>query len=176
MIELLATSNVILALIIGIQLKSPRRAFVCAALLLALVVYSIAAYTVVNLLSIPLAVLLFVVCLFIQPSALVFSRRTMIGLLIFSVILICPFLFFLGLLIDTVPSFFNRELITGRPPWEFISILFHGPLHLGWGNSIVYLSGLLGGIAPFDRPPANLRKLQSCICPIAWACLLPDCF
>jgi hypothetical protein len=159
MIELLATSNVILALIIGIQLKSPRRAFVCAALLLALVVYSIAAYTVVNLLSIPLAVLLFVVCLFIQPSALVFSRRTMIGLLIFSVILICPFLFFLGLLIDTVPSFFNRELITGRPPWEFISILFHGPLHLGWGNSIVYLSGLLGGIAAVRSTTGQFKKV-----------------
>ena len=159
LIELLAFSNIILALILAIQLKYPRRAFVYAALLLAFIVYSIAVYTVSNLLSIPLAALLFAVCLLIQPPALVFSRRTMIGLLIFSFILICPFLFFLGLLIDTVPSFFNHELIAGRPTWEFISILFHGPLHLGWGNSMVYISGLLGGIAAVRSTNGQFKKV-----------------
>jgi hypothetical protein len=80
-----------------------------------------------------------------------------------------------------VPFFFNRELITGRPTWVFISILFHGPLHLGWGNSIVYISGLLGAIAAVRTTNGKVKKfamfyLPYCICLLIVGLLLTFVF
>jgi hypothetical protein len=89
-IEHLAISNIMVAIIIGIEWRNPQRAMAYSALLLAVIVYSIAVYPITVLISIPLTALLFAVTLLNQPPALVLSRRTIMVLLIFSVILISP--------------------------------------------------------------------------------------
>lgn len=157
-IEHMAISTLMVGAIIGIRLNEPRKALFYACFLTALIVYSILVYPIIVILSVPLVSLFVAFWLITQPTSFLLSYRTFFALAIFSLVLLVPFLFVFGLLLDTVPSFFSRELITGRPTWVFISILFHGPLHLGWGNDIVYLSGLSGGVIAIAKSTGRFRK------------------
>lgn len=108
-------------------------------------------------------------CAFITSILTPYTRKwikststalTTVGISIFMLVTILPFL--LGLVLQTVPTFFSYELIANRPKLEFISIFYYGFLGQGWLNSIFYILGVSSAIffLRYDHIPLRFAALS----------------
>ena len=151
-VEHIALSNLILILIMRTRSANPRTGLIAAASMTGAILYSVIAFPYSALLAVPLAIAIF---LFSSLTARPSFTRSRVGKMVWlgmGATLAVPMLFLVGLVIDSVPAFFHRELIYGRPTWVFISILFHGPQQIGWMSTFVFLAGLLGGVLAIRTP------------------------
>lgn len=159
-IEHIALSNVMLALILWMQdAKSTRDIAICTAALFASIAYSVIAFPYSVILDGPLVFLFFSFLLFRRPRRLAIWQNIAVVLSL-AIGLTTASLFMFSLTIHTVPSFFNDELVYGRPGWIFISILSHGPSKLGWMSSLIFVAGLSGAVVAIFRGSRNLALLS----------------
>jgi len=155
-IEHIAFSNIIIALLL--RLRSTK-SILSAALALLVFIVSLVGFPFSAVLSFPLLAVFFFYALSGKPFALK-ARRFSIGCVLGFIILAgLPMVYIAALLLPTVPSFFNPELIYGRPSWVFISILFHIFFNLGWMSSVVFLTGIVGGVMAWRYANGLLRAV-----------------
>jgi hypothetical protein len=160
-IEHIAATSLMLTLVILMHRSArPARFVLWALAFLAVLLLSSAAFPATVVLSLPL------ICLALPYVLVVAGQRFSRGLIAVVVVIwaaaaAAPAAFLAGLFLDSVPVFFNNELVYGRPGWEFISILFHGPLGLGWMSSIIYVLGTLGATAALFREAGFLRVVAA---------------
>ena len=156
-VEHLALSILIMALVLRLRSANSLTAVVVIALVTIIGCWSTVAFPLSIVLNAPVIVLVLAVILLSRNRSLP-SVATNVALCLVAVgVAIGPMLFVLGLLLHSVPGFFNRELVYGRPDWIFISILFHGPHNLGWASSVVFLLGLMGGLFASFKAGGDFR-------------------
>ena len=144
-IEHVALSSLILVMVLWMfSARTNLEKFLATLGFLFCTIWSVAAFTYSVLLDGPLVFLFFCFCLSRRPKIIEKKDILEFSVIVFG--LAAPFLFIVSLTIQSVPSFFNSELIYGRPGLIFISILFHGPLRIGWGSSVVFIGGLCGAL------------------------------
>ena len=81
------------------------------------------------------------------------------SLLGFAILAALPMVSSVALMLPTVPSFFNAELVLGRPSWVYISILFHNFFNLGGLSSVVFIAGIAGGVLAWRCASGLLRAV-----------------
>ena len=166
-IEHVALSSLILVMVLWMfSARTNLEKFLATLGFLFCTIWSVAAFTYSVLLDGPLVFLFFCFCLSRRPKIIEKKDILEFSVIVFG--LAAPFLFIVSLTIQSVPSFFNSELIYGRPGLIFISILFHGPLRIGWGSSVVFIGGLCGALLAYTirvRAFCLRRKILSCLLP-----------
>lgn len=153
-IEHVALSSVILVMVLGMfSARTNLEKFLATLGFLVCTIWSVAAFTYSVLLDGPLVFLFF--CFFLSRRSKIIEKKDILGFSVIAFGLAAPFLFVVSLTIQSVPSFFNSELIYGRPGLIFISILFHGPLKIGWGSSAMFVAGLCGALFAIRFAPGR---------------------
>jgi hypothetical protein len=97
-----------------------------------------------------------------------------------GLVLVQPALFSIGMLIWSVAAFFSNEIQNtdhGHPQWEFISMVAHGPMGMGWANTIIYLLALMGALVSQMGSSPRLKRLSSLylvvsVCVFVFGCLV----
>lgn len=158
-IEHIAISNVIIALLVLLRTAKPRMAVLYAVFILAAFVVSLVALPFSIVLSIPLLAVFFFYALSAKPFAFMGRGPSTVFVLGFLALAALPMVYILALLLHTVPSFFNSELLYGRGSWVYISILFHNLFGVGWLSSIVYVTGIAGGVLAWRHATGTLREV-----------------
>lgn len=159
MVEHIAFSAVTIGLLVLLRTAKPARTILYSVLTLLVFVVSLVGYSYSAVLSIPLIAVFFFYALSGKPFT--FMGRSLaicfvLGLVILAAL---PMGYIMALLLNTVPSFFNSELIYGRSSWAFISILFHNMFGLGWLGSLLFIAGIAGGGMAWRRTNGILREV-----------------
>jgi hypothetical protein len=79
---------------------------------------------------------------------------------VISALLASPALFILGMLVWSPPPHFHSELLNtdgGARSWVYVSILGHGPIKLGWANTVIYI---LAAVGAFNAVRKGQRLLK----------------
>jgi hypothetical protein len=158
-VESIAFSNAIIACLILMYNPEKRLSLIWATAAVALIIIAIIAFPYSSILAIPLFITFFYI--FLLKSKPVFLNYYIgkLALLIFLILLIPPILFVMELLLHSVPTFFNKELVYGRPGLVFISIIFHGIAGIGWISTLVFIFGLFGALNIIRRSSGIFRQV-----------------
>jgi hypothetical protein len=158
-VEGIALVSLILGLIIQLDLSRFRLALGWCVPISLLIVYLIVQFPVHCILSLPLIGLFSLYWL--SRQILRFDGFYKMGACL--VVLYCPSIlpciFAAGWFIDCPATLFPHDFLPDRPTWVFISILFHGPCHIGWMGSLIFCTGLIGAIVSIVRTRGTLKNV-----------------
>lgn len=149
MIEFLSLLSFITALTFRLSAANPKRNIGTGAVITLLIYWLVFEFPTQFALAVPLLT----VCAVYALLALCRGRAQIKSALIYgaavSALLLPPAVFVVGMVLWSPPAFFSKELMntgTGQAAWKFVSMVAHGPLGLGWANTIVYGLAWIGAL------------------------------
>jgi hypothetical protein len=150
MIEFIAILAFIAALTLRLSIANPKRNIGLGALITLLIYWLVFEFPTQFALAVPLLTLCSVYALFTLCKKRAQIKVALISAVILAVLLVFPAVFVVGMVLWSPPAFFSKELMntsTGQEAWKFISMLAHGPLGLGWANTIVFVLAWAGALS-----------------------------
>jgi len=145
-VESIAFSNAIIASLILMCNAEKRLSLLWAIAAVALTIISIIAFPYSSILAIPLFIAFFLIFIVKNKPAYLHDYIGKFIVFLLLILLTPPLLFVMELVLYSVPTFFNNELVYGRPGLVFISIIFHGVAGIGWISTLVFICGLFGAL------------------------------
>jgi hypothetical protein len=162
MLEFLSLLAFITALTFRLSGTAPKQNLVNAGLITALVYWLVFEFPTQFALAVPLLTVCAVYALLTLCKERAQVKSALICGAALSGLLFLPAVFVVGMVLWSPPAFFSEELMntgTGQDAWKFVSMVAHGPLGLGWANTIVYGLACIGALSNFRNSEKRQRNL-----------------
>jgi hypothetical protein len=173
MIEFLAICTLIIALTLRIKISRVKQNILLGLCVIGLIYLLVFEFPTQFTLAVPvlLACVLYSVVTLCHGRSQI--RTAVICAAVFGMTLFFPAVFVVGMVLWSPPAFFAKELSnTGVSHWKFVSMLSHGPLNLGWANTIIYLLAWSGAIIALRTGSRVLRGAAIIFTSLAGSILL----